>query len=84
MAQIHSREFLNGGDAFVVNCSHQANVLVMDDANFSAYRRGRSARYYGGFFRRLPATIPVPHGGHWNAVLEAPGGARYDMSTIHY
>ncbi|CAN5213449.1 hypothetical protein BH10PSE2_BH10PSE2_11940 [soil metagenome] len=79
---IHSREYLNGGDVVVVNCTHQSNVLVMDDSNFSAYRRGSSARHYGGFYRHLPARISIPHAGHWNIVLEAPGGARYGMSVI--
>lgn len=84
MSQIKSREYLNAGDAFVVDCSHQANVLVMDDGNMSAYRRGASARYYGGFYRKLPARISVPHAGHWNVILEAPNGARYDMHTIRF
>lgn len=82
MSHIHSRQYLNGGDSFVVNCTHQANVLVMDDSNLSTYRRGGSAKYYGGFFRRLPAHIPVPHSGHWNVLLEAPRGARYGMQVI--
>ena len=56
----------------------------MDDVNFSAYRRGASARYYGGFYTRLPARIPVPHSGNWNIVLEAPRGARYGMSVVRH
>lgn len=79
---IHSREYLNGGDVVVVDCTHQSNVLVMDDSNLAAYRRGASARYYGGFYERLPARIPVPHAGNWNVLLEAPRGARYGMSVI--
>lgn len=54
----------------------------MDDSNLAAYQRGASARYYGGFYKRLPARIPVPHSGNWNILLEAPGGARYGMSVI--
>ena len=81
---IHSREYLNGGDVVVVDCTHQSNVLVMDDANFNAYRRGSSARYYGGFFTHLPARIPVPHSGNWNIVLDAPRGARYGMSVLRH
>lgn len=79
---IHSREYLNGGDLVVVNCTHQSDVLVMDDLNFNAYRRGNAARYFGGFYTHLPARIRVPHSGHWNIVLEAPRGARYGMSVL--
>ena len=79
---IHPREYLSGGDIVVVNCTHQSDVMVMDDLNYGAYRRGSSARYYGGFYKRLPARIAVPHSGHWNIVLNAPGGARYGMSVI--
>lgn len=79
---IRSREFLNGGDVVIVNCTHQSNVLVMDDANYHAYQRGGAARYYGGFFKMLPARVPIPHAGNWNILLEAPSGARYGMSVI--
>lgn len=82
MSHIRGREYLNGGDAFVVNCTHQSNVLVMDDVNYRAYQSGRSAKYYGGFYRRLPAHISVPHSGAWNVVLEVPPGARYGIQTI--
>ena len=36
---IAAREFLAKGDVIVVQCSHQCNVLVMDDQNFLAYRQ---------------------------------------------
>jgi hypothetical protein len=77
----HAREHLNRGDGFVVNCTHQSNVLVMDDVNLSLYRSGQQARYFGGFYRRFPARISVPSSGYWNVWLEAPPGARYGMQT---
>ncbi len=77
-----AREYLQGGDIVVVNCTHQCNVLVMDDTNYNAYRNGSRASYYGGAYKYLPARISVPHAGYWNVVLEAPGGARFGMSYL--
>ncbi len=79
---IHSREYLSSGDLVVVNCTHQSNVLVMDDTNFRAYQRGGHASYYGGFFTHFPARVRVPHAANWNVVLEAPDNARYGMSVV--
>lgn len=79
---IHAREHLSGGDAFVVNCTHQSNVLVMDDVNLRRYQQGERAQYYGGFFKRFPAQVSVPVAGYWNILLECPPGARYGMQTL--
>ncbi len=81
---IHAREHFGSGGAFVVNCSHQSNVLVMDDDNLRRYRQGDSAHYYGGFYRRFPARVPVPRSGNWNVLLECPPGARYGIQTLKY
>lgn len=79
---IHSRDYLQSGDIFVVNCTHQSNVLVMDDHNFRTYQRGGRAQYYGGFYRHFPARIAVPHSGNWNVLLEAPRNARYAINLL--
>ena len=82
---IHSREYLDGGDTVIVQCDHQCNVLVMDDGNFGDYRHGRAHRYYGGFYRMLPARISVPHADNWNVVINLGGGRaniRYNISYL--
>ena len=82
---IHAREWLDDGDVVIVNCDHQCNVLVMDDSDFSSYRSGRQYRYYGGFFRMLPARVTVPHSGNWNTVIDLGGGRaniRYNISYL--
>ena len=80
MSHIHAREYLDDGDTVVVNCDHQCNVLVMDDSNYHSYRRGQRYKYYGGFYRMLPARISVPHSDHWNTVIDLGGG----RATIQY
>ena len=79
---IHARDRLNSGDGFLVNCTHQSNVLVMDDHNLQRYRQGNAAKYYGGFYKRFPAVVRVPTSGYWNVLLECPNGARYGMKTL--
>lgn len=76
MSYLHNRILVNAGQTISVQCSHQINVLVMDDTNYSRYKRGQSAQYYGGFYTHFPANITVPHTGHWNVVLALPPGHR--------
>jgi hypothetical protein len=71
---IHSREFLNEGDTVVLDCDTQCNFMLTDDTNFSSYKRCGRFQYYGGFFKKFPARIAVPHAGHWNITLDLAGG----------
>ncbi|EPG7576011.1 DUF1883 domain-containing protein [Providencia rettgeri] len=76
---VHSRDYINGNDVVSVQCSHQINVLVMDDHQFNNYRNGRDAKIYGGFYKQFPANIRVPHSGYWNVVLALPAGHRANI-----
>lgn len=86
MSFIHSRKHLTEGNVVSVQCSHQINVLLMDDHQFSNYKNGRDANIYGGFYQRFPANIVVPHSGYWNVVLALPAGHRasikYSINVI--
>ncbi|OSL95220.1 hypothetical protein EBAG_00501 [Escherichia coli T426] len=86
MSHIHSREYMNDGDIVTVQCSHQINVLLMDDSNYRAFKRGGRFTYYGGFYERFPANITSPHSGYWNVVLALPPGhranIRYSINVI--
>lgn len=79
MSYIHSREWVDSGSIVSVQCSHQINVLVMDDTNYSMFKRGQSAKVYGGFYTGFPANISVPHSGNWNVVLALPPGRRANI-----
>jgi Domain of unknown function (DUF1883) len=74
MSFLHSREYLDQGDVVVVNCSHQCNIMLMDDGNFQSYKSGRRFTHYGGFYKMLPARIAAPSTGNWNIVLDLGGG----------
>lgn len=79
MSYIHSREYVNSDSVISVQCSHQINVLVMDDNNYNKYRKGQSANVYGGFYTHFPANVGVPHTGHWNIILALPAGHRANI-----
>lgn len=72
---LHSESHLDRGDVAVVTLDSQANVMLMDDINFSAYRSGRSYRYFGGLAKRSPVRLAAPSSGHWNVVVDLGGYA---------
>ena len=63
------------GDTVRVTLDKQANVRLMDDANFAAYKRGQHHHYYGGLATRSPLDIVVPRNGNWNLVVDLGGSA---------
>lgn len=77
---LHQRFFLNDGDLVEVMSDTQANVILMDDSDYSNYKAGRSYHYRGGFFTHFPARIAAPHSGNWNVVLDLGGG----VATVHH
>jgi hypothetical protein len=81
---IHASEWLDGGDVVIVNCDHQCNVLVMDDSNFNAYRRGGRFQYYGGWRTHFPTQVGIPHSGNWNVVIDLAGGRANIRYNIEY
>lgn len=82
---LHIREYLQAGDVAVLDCDTQCNFMLIDDINFSAYKRNARFTYYGGHFERFPAQISAPSTGYWNVVLDLGGGKaniRYAFSFI--
>jgi hypothetical protein len=62
-------------NVIAVRLNRQANVRLLDDINFSAYRSGQSHRYRGGLAKRSPATLGPPHSGRWHVVVDLGGYA---------
>lgn len=82
MRFVHAREYLNAGDVVVVQCSHQCNVRVMEDADFQRFKNNGSHNYHGGHFKMLPARVQVPHSGYWNTTIDlagSPSAFRYGI-----
>lgn len=81
---LHKREHLNAGCIVEVDCSHQCNVIVLDDHNFSKYRSGQGFQHLGGLFKKFPARVQVPNAGYWNVVLDLGGGSANIRHSIRF
>ena len=69
-------EFWGGTNrAALVTLDRQANVMLLDDVNFTAYQSGRSFRYYGGWTSSSPVRLRPPHHGRWHLVVDLGGTA---------
>jgi len=63
-----------GPDVFIfVTLDHAANVQLLDDPAFTAYRSGRAYRYRGGHYRHSPVRLRPPYQGHWHVVVDLGG-----------
>lgn len=87
MQFLHKRLYLNAGDIVVVDCSHQSNILLTTDSNFTNYKNGRGFQHHGGggFFQQLPARLKAPQSGYWNITIDLGGGSgnvRHSISVI--
>lgn len=81
---VHAQQNLAKGDIVIVQCSHQCNVFLLDDANFELYRTRKKHQFYGGHFTHFPAKLPVPKTGHWNVVIDLGGRQASIQHTISY
>ncbi len=72
----------SGTFAEVALQGNAANVLLMDSANLSRYEAGSSFNYFGGYFDRSPATIGIPHAGHWHVVVDLGGGGGHVEASV--
>lgn len=75
---------LNAGSDKVisVDLSRAANVLLLDDRNYGAYRRGSSYRYHGGYAKQTPVRLAPPHSGHWHVVVDLGGYAGHVEASV--
>ncbi len=51
----------------------EANVMLVDQANFQHYKAARDYAYVGGHYKRSPVRLTVPHRGHRHAVVDLGG-----------
>ena len=75
MNYLHHEFNLDLADVVEVTLDGKANVRLLDDPNYSLYRRGAQHRYYGGLAEVSPFRIPAPRSGHWHVVIDLGGYA---------
>jgi hypothetical protein len=71
-------------DVVIVNLDNQANVMLLDDTNFSAYKQGNSFKYYGGWACGSPVRLSPPHYGHWHVVVDLGGNVGKVRAGVHF
>lgn len=72
---LHSEFQGDSNKVAVVTLDHQANIMLLDDPNFAAYKRGARFKYYGGWATKSPVQLSPPHYGHWHVVIDLGGDA---------
>ena len=81
----HQKMSLNAGDVVSVTLDKQANVILLDDTNYSRFRSGREYKYFGGLATQSPANIVAPSTGGWNLIVNtggSGGSVRYSTQVI--
>ena len=82
MHNLHYGIHLEFGESVEVTLDKQANVRLLDDSNYSSYRRGEQHRYYGGGATRSPVRLSPPHAGQWHLVVDLGGNAGTVKASI--
>lgn len=73
MKFLHAEYQIAPDDIIQVVVTAQANVMLLDDQAFSAYQRGRSYKYVGGWAKQSPVRLSPPYGGRWHLVVDLGG-----------
>ena len=73
MNYLHYEVDLARDDDVEVTLDGQANVRLLDDANFELYRRRQRHSYHGGLATRSPVRLAAPRPGRWHVVVDLGG-----------
>ena len=67
---------LAGGELVTVALSGvESDVMLLSGSDVNRFAGGGQVKYWGGHYRRSPATIGVPSAGEWHVVvIPGPGG----------
>ena len=60
----------------------EANVRLLDAANYSAYRAGNRHSYYGGHYGQSPIRIQIPTTGQWFVTVDYGGYAGRGTAAV--
>ncbi|HEX6987057.1 MAG TPA: DUF1883 domain-containing protein [Planctomycetaceae bacterium] len=87
MNYLHYELNLGPDEIVEVDLDKQANVRLLDDANFALYKAGQRHRYYGGLAEHSPLRLKPPRAGRWHLVIDLGGYAgqvRAAARTLRY
>jgi hypothetical protein len=57
-------------DVVEVTLDGQANIMLLDSANYDHYRGGESFRYHGGLAKGSPVRFVPPRRGRWHVAVD--------------
>ena len=72
---LHYEFQLKKGDVVEVKLDKQANVQLLDELNFSNYKKGKKYSHIGGLSKKLLVELSSPYKGHWHLVIDLGGHA---------
>jgi len=72
---LHYEFQLKKGDVVEVTLDKQANVQLLDELNFSYYKKGKKYSHIGGLSKKLIVNLTSPFKGHWHLVIDLGGHA---------
>lgn len=67
---LHQYLSLHHTDRVKVGLKGKAQVMLMDDANYTSYQNGQEYEYFGGLAARTPCVLAVPATGNWHLVIQ--------------
>lgn len=85
MNYLHYDLQLTADQVIEVTLDKQANVRLLDESNFSKYKRGERHQYFGGLTKNSPAHLKPPRPGKWHLVIDLggyPGTVRASVRAI--
>ena len=53
--------------------NRRANVILLDEHNYSRYRAGLDFNYLGGYADLSPVVLQIPFSARWHLIVDAAG-----------
>ena len=73
MNHLHQEFDAGPEDVVEVALDGQANVMLVDAANYAHYQRGEAFHYHGGLAKHSPLRVVPPRSGRWHVVVDLGG-----------
>lgn len=74
---------MSTGEIVEVSLSgNAANVLLLDSANLSNFKRGGRYRYFGGHQTSSVGHLQIPSSGYWHVVIHLGGYSGSVRSSV--
>jgi hypothetical protein len=70
------------GATILLSLDRQANVRLLDAANYQKYRRGEQHHYYSELAQTSPVRLQVPRTGCWHIIVDLDGPAERAQASV--